>query len=95
MDNIFSGCNKLEIINVSSFNNINNYIFNGIASSPIIIANDLISKEISEIFKIKINIQINIIIIYDSSTERQIGDKEKCKSCSHKIKSNCLTCNEG
>ena len=55
----------------------------------------LISNKINEIFKKQYNIQINIIITYDSSITCQIGDKEKCKSCSNKIKSNCLTCNEG
>ena len=94
-DKIFSGCSKLETIDLSSFNNINNNIFNGITSIPNIIANYLISNEINEIFKKLYNIQINIIIIYDSSKPCQIGEKEKCKSCSNKIKSNCLTCNEG
>ena len=95
MDKIFSGCNKLETIDLSSFKNINNNIFNGLASLPKIITNYLISKEVNEIFKKQYNIQINIVINYDSSTECEIGQNEKCKSCSHKIKSNCLTCNEG
>ena len=30
MTNIFSGCDKLETIDLSSFKNINNNIFNGI-----------------------------------------------------------------
>ena len=95
MDNIFSGCNRLETIDLSSFKNINNNIFNGITSIPNSVANYLISNEINEIFKKQYNIQINIVINYDSSTECEIGQNEKCKSCSHKIKSNCLTCNEG
>ena len=95
MDTIFSGCNKLETIDLSSFKNIKNKIFYGITTIKNIIANYLISNEINEFFKKNYNIQINIIIIDDSSTTCQIGEKEKCKSCSNKIKSNCLSCNEG
>ena len=58
MGNLFSGCNKLETINLSSFNNINNDIFNGIKSKPDIIANDLISNDISKIFKDLFSINI-------------------------------------
>ena len=79
MDNLFSGCNKLETLNLSSFKNINSNIFNGIASSPNIIANNLISNEISEIFKNKYNTQIYIIIIYDSPTE--CNKIEHCLAC--------------
>jgi surface protein len=58
MENLFSGCNKLETINLSSFNSINNDIFNGIKSKPDIIANDLISNDISKIFKDLFSINI-------------------------------------
>ena len=96
MDNLFSGCNELETINLTSFTKINNNIFNGIKSKPNIIANELISKDISDIFYNLFSVNINIIInIYDSLTNCKIGEKEKCKTCSKKIKSNCLTCNEG
>ena len=83
--NIFSGCNNLEILNLSSFQKIDNNIFNGISSKPTIIANDLISNDISNIFYNIFSIDINIIInIYDTNPCK-IGEKEKCKTCSEKI----------
>ena len=94
-NNIFTSCNKLDL---SSFKNINNSsIFSGITSIPNIIANYLISNKINEIFKKQYNIQINIIINYDSSTACQIGEKEKCKTCNNnsKLKNQCESCNEG
>ena len=95
MNNIFSGCDKLETIDLSSFKNINNNIFNGISSQPKIISNNIISEDIIDLFKKLFNIQINVIIISDSKDNCEIGEKEKCKTCSNKIKSNCLQCNEG
>ena len=97
MKNIFSGCKNLKTLNLSSFNIINNNIFNGIESKPNIIANEKISNKISEIFYELFSVKINIIIIgyYDSITDCIIGEKEKCKTCSKKIKSNCLECNDG
>ena len=95
MTNIFSGCDKLETIDLSSFKNINNNIFNGISSQPKIISNNIISEDIIDLFKKLFNIQINVIIISDSKDNCEIGEKEKCKTCSNKIKSNCLQCNEG
>lgn len=95
MENLFSGCNKLETINLSSFSSINNDIFNGIKSKPDIIANDLILNNITRIFKDLFSINININILKYSITKCVIGKNEKCKTCSKKIKTNCLTCNEG
>ena len=92
-ENIFSGCNKLETINLDSFKKISDNMFNGIQSIPNIIANELISNEISKIFNNLFS--VNIIIILSEKNECTIGEKEKCKTCSKKIKSNCLTCNEG
>ena len=68
-------------------------MFNGIQSIPNIIANELISNEISKIFNSLFS--VNIIIIISEKTECVIGENEKCKTCSKKIKSNCFTCNEG
>ena len=96
MNNMFSGCQKLETINLSSFEKINNDLFNGIKSKPNIIANQLISNDIKNIFKSLFSIDINItIIIIEHDDKCEIGNEEKCKSCSTIIKSNCLTCNEG
>ena len=96
MNNIFSGCNHLETINLSSFNKVNSNIFNGIQSQPSIIANKQISNDLSNIFYNLFSVKINIIIANDDETKNcTIGENEKCKSCSKKIKSNCLTCNEG
>lgn len=95
MENLFSGCNKLETINLSSFYSINNNIFYGIKSKPNIIANDLISDYISKAFYDLFSININIVIVTFFKTNCVIGEKEKCKTCSKKIKTNCLTCNEG
>ena len=98
MTNIFSGCEKLETIDLTSFKHVFNDSFNGIKSKPDIIANELISNEIKNIFQKLFSIDINIIInIFDidKQGECKIGENEKCKTCSRKIKSNCLTCNEG
>ena len=96
MNNIFSGCNHLETINLSSFNKVNSNIFNGIQSKPSIIANKYISDELYNIFYNLFSVKINIIIVInDEAKNCTIGENEKCKSCSEKIKSNCLTCNEG
>jgi uncharacterized protein (UPF0333 family) len=37
----------------------------------------------------------NPIVNINWEKECIIGDNEKCKTCSHQIKSNCLTCNDG
>ena len=95
INNIFAGCSSLETLNLSSFQKINNNTFNKISSKPNIISNDLISNDISNIFYNLYSMDINIInYIYDTKSCK-IGEKEKCKTCSKKIKSNCLTCNEG
>ena len=99
MNNIFSGCEKLEKIDLTSFKKIFNSLFTGIKSKPDIIANELISNEIKNIFKKLFSIDINIIInIFDGKEDYGqciIGENEKCKTCSKKINSNCLTCNDG
>ena len=96
MNNMFSGCQKLETINLTSFEKINYDLFNGIKSKPNIIANQLISNDIKNIFKNLFSVDINItIIIIEHDDKCEIGNEEKCKSCSTIIKSNCLTCNEG
>ena len=92
MKNIFSGCKKLQNLNLNSFNKINNNTFNGIESKPNIVANEKISGDIYNLFSDKINISINYYYVVPKCV---IGEKEKCKTCSKKIKSNCLTCNDG
>ena len=94
--NTFSGCENLEKINLTTFQNIDEEMFNGIKSTPTIIANEYISNDISNIFfnnfNIKINVEIEIII---PAIECDLGDGEKCNTCSSINKKNCLTCNDG
>ena len=95
-NNIFLDCENLEYINLSSFQNVNDKMFEGIKSKPTIQANELISNDIINIFQIKFNIKINIIIITNNSNSECIrGSDEKCKDCSSTIKKNCATCNDG
>ena len=94
--NTFIGCYNLETINLTTFQNIKEDMFNGIKSTPTIIANEYISNSISNIFFNIFNIKINIIIeIIIPIRECDIGDGEKCKICSNINKKNCLTCNDG
>ena len=87
MNNMFSGCQKLETINLISFEKINNDLFNGIKSRPNIIANQLISNNIKNIFKNLFFIDINItIIIIEHNGKCEIVNEEKYKSCSVIIK---------
>ena len=93
--NTFSGCENLESINITTFQNIKDGMFNNIKSTPTIIANEYISNDITKIF-FNINIKINIIIvIIEPRNECNLGDGEKCKTCSKINKKNCLTCNSG
>ena len=62
---IFSECDKLEIINISSFEKVDEDMFKGIKSLPNIISNQYASISISNIFQILFNININITIIED------------------------------
>ena len=95
-NNTFLDCENLEYINLSSFQNVNDKMFEGIKSKPTIQANELISNDIINIFQIKFNIKINIIIIENNSNSECIrGSNEKCKDCSSTIKKNCATCNDG
>ena len=94
--NTFIGCDSLETINLTTFQNIKEDMFIGIKSVPTIIANEYISNSISNIFFTIFNIKINIIIeIIIPIKECDIGDAEKCKTCSNINKKNCLTCNDG
>ena len=96
-NSIFFGCNKLETLNLASFDKIDDNLFNGIRSKPKIVANENISynitKKFFDLFKIKITIIIEIDI--EIKDECEIGEKEKCKTCSSAITSNCLSCNDG
>ena len=95
-NNTFLDCENLEYINLSSFQNVNDKMFEGIKSKPTIQANELISNSIKNIFQIKFNININIIIIENNLTNECIrGSNEKCRDCSSTIKKNCATCNDG
>ena len=50
----------------------------------------------SELDEIPVKIRKNFRIAnINSNEECEIGNNEKCKTCSHQIKQNCLTCNEG
>ena len=108
IESIFSGCEKLEVINISSFENMSNNMFNGIKSKPNIIGNNYISTQISQIFYNLFNVYINVTIFEynnhdnknNNNTNKTInqcilGEKEKCKKCSKIIPKNCLICNDG
>ncbi len=94
--NTFAGCDNLATINLKTIQNIKEDMFNGIKSTPTIIANEYISNSISNIFFNIFHIKINIIIeIIIPRRECDIGDGEKCKTCSNINQKNCLTCNDG
>ena len=95
-NNTFFACENLESINLTTFKTIKIDMFRGIRSTPNISTNELISNDIKnifyEIFNMKINITIKTIIPIN---ECEKGDGEKCKSCSHIHRNNCLSCNDG
>ena len=100
MNSIFNGCNKLEVINISSFETIDENIFKGLNKKPDIIANQYIANNIINIFYNLYNININITIIEYNKKENKnnlcnLGENEKCKTCSKVIPENCFTCNDG
>ncbi len=93
--NTFSGCENLESVNLTTFQNVKEGMFNNIKSAPTIIATEYISNDITQIF-FNINIKINVVIvIIEPSNECDLGDGEKCKTCSKINKKNCLNCNYG
>ena len=59
----FSECDKLEILNISSFEKVDENMFKGIKSKPNIISNQYTSISISNIFKFLFDININITIV--------------------------------
>ena len=91
MKNIFSGCQKLGTINLASFNKINGNFFDGIQSTPNIIANEFISNNISDSFDKLFSVKVSI----EYRPDCLIGENEKCKTCNTISKKQCGTCNEG
>lgn len=95
VNNTFFGCENLESINLTTFTKIGKNMFGGIKSTPTIIANELISNDISNIFLNEFNIKIKIINKIEFQIEEcEIGEGEKCKTCSSINIKNCLTCND-
>ena len=81
---IFSECSNLENINISSFEKVDENMFEGIKSKPNIISNQYVSTSISNIFQYLFNININITIVenrkkFNKTDKCDIGEKEKCK----------------
>ena len=89
---LFYGCEHLEYLNLTTFQKLNNDMFSGIKSIPVIYGNEYISKDINNFFFIEFNALVNIIY---PNIQCIIGANEKCKSCSDLNKTNCLTCNDG
>ena len=96
MSSPFSGCENILSINLSSFVNVKDDILNGINTKVNIISNERIYNKLNKISLNSLNINIKIDIILNINSKFcEIGENEKCKTCSSLLQGNCLLCNEG